>query len=75
VRAKFASISLSALIALAPVVALTQTAPSAAATYKNDYLPKRSDSYRHRIGRMENESKQRLRASAEYMRRHHLSLF
>ena len=48
---------------------------AAAATYKNDYIPKRSDSYRHRIGHMENESKQRARAGAEYMRRHHLSLF
>jgi hypothetical protein len=74
-RAKFASISLSALIVLAPIVVLTQIAPAAAATYKNDYIPKRSDSYRHRIGHMENESKQRARAGAEYMRRHHLSLF
>ena len=74
-RVSIASIGLSALIALAPVVVLTQTAPSAAATHKNDYVPKRSDSYRHRIGHMENESKQRSRASAEYMRRHHLSLF
>jgi prevent-host-death family protein len=31
--------------------------------------------YRRRIGRMENESKQRSRTSAEYMRRHHLGLF
>jgi hypothetical protein len=48
---------------------------AAAATYKNDYIPKRSDSYRQRIGHMENESKQRSRAGAEYMRLHHRSLF
>jgi hypothetical protein len=54
---------------------LAAAPPAAAATYKNDYIPKRSDSYRHRIGHMENESKQRARAGAEYMRRHHLSLF
>jgi hypothetical protein len=47
----------------------------AAATYKNDYIPKRSDSYRRRIGRMENERKQRARAGADYMRTHHRSLF
>jgi hypothetical protein len=74
-RASIASISLSALIALAPAVVLTEAGPAAAATYKNDYIPKRSDSYRHRIGHMENENKERSRASAEYMRRHHLSLF
>ncbi|HEY1454555.1 MAG TPA: hypothetical protein VGF57_13930 [Roseiarcus sp.] len=70
---KIASIGLSGLIALAPIAVLTT--PSTAATYKNDYIPKRSDSYRHRIGHIENESKQRARAGAEYMRRHHLSLF
>jgi antitoxin (DNA-binding transcriptional repressor) of toxin-antitoxin stability system len=31
--------------------------------------------YRRRVGHMENESKQRSRTSAEYMRRHHLGLF
>ncbi len=57
-------------------LSLLAVAPGAtAAAYKNDYIPKRSDSYRHRIGHMENESKQRSRASAEYMCRHHLSLF
>jgi hypothetical protein len=56
-----------------PLLAAVPTA--SAATYKNDYLPKRSDSYRHRIGRVENESKQRARAGAEYMRLHHRSLF
>lgn len=56
-----------------PLLAAVPTA--AAATYENDYIPKRSDSYRHRIGHMENESKQRARAGADYMRRHHLSLF
>jgi hypothetical protein len=74
-RVNIVSIGLSALTVLAPVVVLTLTPPSAAATYKNDYIPKRSDTYRNRIGHMENESKQRSRASAEYMRRHHLSLF
>ena len=53
----------------------TAVPPAAAATYKNDYIPKRSDSYRHRIGHMENESKQRARAGADYMRTHHHSLF
>ena len=43
--------------------------------YKNDYIPKRSDSFRHHVGHMENESKQRARAGAQYMRQHHLSLF
>jgi hypothetical protein len=68
-RVRIASITFSLLIALAAAP------PAVAATYKNDYIPKRSDSYRHRIGHMENESKQRARAGAEYMRRHHLSLF
>ena len=55
---------------------LLAAAPTAAAaTYKNDYIPKRSDSYRHHVGHMENESKPRSRTSAEYMRRHHLGLF
>jgi hypothetical protein len=67
-----ASIGLVTMLAL-PLLATVPAA--AAATYKNDYIPKRSDSYRHRIAHMENESKQRSRASAEYMRRHHLSLF
>jgi hypothetical protein len=74
-RVSIASIGLSALIALAPVVVLTETAPSAAATYKNDYIPKRSDSYRYHIGHMENESKQRARAGAEWVRTHHRSPF
>jgi hypothetical protein len=56
-----------------PLLAAVQ--PAAAATYNNDYFPKRSDSYRHRIRHMENESKQRARAGAEYMRLHHRSLF
>jgi hypothetical protein len=50
-------------------------APAAAATYKNDHIPKRSDSYRSRIGHMENESKQRARAGAEWVRTHNRSPF
>jgi hypothetical protein len=56
-------------------LALLAAVPAAAATYKNDYIPKQSDSYRHRIGHMENESKQRARAGADYMRLHHRSFF
>jgi hypothetical protein len=67
-----AVIGLMTVFAL-PLLAAVPTA--AAATYKNHYIPKRSDSYRHRIGHMENESKQRARAGADYMRRPHLSLF
>jgi hypothetical protein len=75
-RLNIASIGLSALISLAPVLMLAPIAtPAAATTYKNDYIPKRSDSYQYHIGHMLNESKQRARAGAEYMRRHHLSLF
>jgi hypothetical protein len=64
-------VSLMAALVLPLLVAVP---PAAAATYTNDYIPKRSDSYRHRIGHMENESKQRARAGAEYMRRDHLGL-
>jgi hypothetical protein len=67
-----ASIGIMMVLAL-PLLTAVPTA--SAATYKNDYVPKRSDSYRHRIGHMENESKQRARAGAEYMRLHHRSLF
>jgi hypothetical protein len=67
-----ATICLMTALAL-PLLAAAPTA--AAATYKNDYIPKRSDSYRHRVGHMENESKQRARAGAQYMRRRHLGLF
>ena len=68
-----ATIGLMAALTL-PLLA---AAPAAtAATYKNDYVPKRSDSYRHHIGHMENESKQRAQGGErEYMRHHHLSLF
>ncbi len=67
-----ATICLMAALAL-PLLAAAPAA--AAATYKNDYIPKRSDSYRHHVGHMENESKQRARAGAQYMRQHHLGLF
>jgi len=60
------ALSLSLLAAVPPV---------AAATYRNDYIPKRSDSFRHHIGHMENESKQRARAGAEWVRTHHRSPF
>ncbi len=64
------------MICLMTALTLPLLAASAtAATYKNDYIPKRSDSYRHHVGHMENESKQRARAGAQYMRRHHLGLF
>ncbi len=70
------SIGLSAALAVTPLAVLVQTGrPAAASTYKFDYIPKQSDSYRSRIGHMENESKQRSRASADWMRRHHKSLF
>jgi uncharacterized membrane protein YdfJ with MMPL/SSD domain len=75
VRVTIASIGLGVIVALAPLAALTQTEPAAAAIYKNDHVPMRSDTYRNRIGHMENESKQWARASAEYMRRRHMSLF
>lgn len=70
----------NALATICLIAALTlplfATVPAAmAATYRNDYTPKRSDSYRHRIGHVENESKQRARAGAEYVRLHHRSLF
>jgi hypothetical protein len=63
------------LVAALTLPLLVLVPPAAAATYKNDYIPKRSDSYRHRVGHMENESKQRARAGAQYMRHHHLGLF
>jgi hypothetical protein len=56
-------------------LSLLAAAPAGAATYKNDYIPKRSDSYRSRIGHMENESKQRARAGAEWVRTHNRSPF
>ena len=63
-------------LALAAALVLAPLAASASQSrYKFDYIPKRSDTYRNRIGHMENLSKQRARASADYMRRHHLSLF
>jgi hypothetical protein len=66
--------SIGLMIAL--TLSLVAAIPAAtAATYKNDYIPKRSDSYRHHVGHMENESKQRARAGAQYMRQHHLGLF
>ena len=67
-----ATICLMAALTL-PLLAAVPAAT--AATYKNDYVPKRSDSYRHHIGHMENESKQRARAGAQYMRHHPLGLF
>ena len=66
------SIGLMTALTLSLVAAIPA---AAAATYKNDYIPKRSDSYRHHVGHMENESKQRARAGAQYMRHHHLGLF
>ena len=66
------SIGLMTALTLSLVAAIP---PAAAATYKNDYIPKRSDLYRHHVGHMENESKQRARAGAQYMRQHHLGLF
>ena len=66
------SIGLMTALTLSLVAAIP---PAAAAIYKNDYIPKRSDSYRHHVGHMENESKQRARAGAQYMRQHHLGLF
>ncbi len=60
---------------MALCLSLIVAAPAAAATYKNDYIPKRSDSYRSRIGHMENESKQRARAGAEWVRTHNRSPF
>jgi hypothetical protein len=68
-----------AIAAIALIVALSLSlitgAPAVAATYKNDYIPKRSDSFRHHIGHMENESKQRARAGAEWVRTHNRSPF
>jgi hypothetical protein len=63
------------LVTAATLSLLAAIPPAAAATYKNDYIPKRSDSYRYRIGHMENESKQRARAGAEWVRTHHRSPF
>jgi hypothetical protein len=69
----------NAIAPIALIVALSLSlitaAPAAAATYKNDYIPKRSDSFRHHIGHMENESKQRARAGAEWVRTHNRSPF
>jgi hypothetical protein len=69
----------NAIVPIALMMALSLSlivaAPAAAATYKNDYIPKRSDSYRSRIGHMENESKQRARAGAEWVRTHNRSPF
>jgi hypothetical protein len=70
-----AKMTLAALLVVSPLAVLPSTGSATAATYKNDYIPKRSDSFRHHIGHMENESKQRARAGAQYMRQHHLSLF
>jgi hypothetical protein len=66
-----ASVALITALSLSLIAA----APAAAATYNNDYIPKRSDSFRHHIGHMENESKQRARAGAEWVRTHHRSPF
>jgi len=63
------------VVTIALSLSLLAAGAAAAATYKNDYIPKRSDSYRYRIGHMENESKQRARAGAEWVRTHHRSPF
>jgi hypothetical protein len=70
---------LIAALAFAPLAAI----PAAhATTYHHNYhhnyyrnfvhIPKQSDSYQNRIGEMDNNSKQSARASAEWVRTHHL---
>jgi hypothetical protein len=69
------SAGLIAALAFAPFAAI----PAAhATTYHHHYyrnfvhIPKQSDSYQNRIGEMDNNSKQSARASAEWVRTHHL---
>ncbi len=71
-----ASFGFVTIIALAPLAFLAEAGQTAAAsTYKFDYVPKRSDSYQDRMRKMNDLSKERARASAEWMRRHHRSLW